>query len=370
MARATAGAPSRIRRVSPPSTRRCARCSRTAARRSSSPSAQPRSLDAIYDVRPAARDRWTRARCCSGRASRSGVTSLRRARADLPAAGIPVVGEPEAPALAEGGDTLWLDESTLVVGRSATGRTTSDAAAIAVALPAVDVIAVDLPHLRGRGEVLHLLSLISPLDDDLAVVYLPLMPVRLVELLEERGVRSSTSPTRSSRRWAQRARARRRGSGSRSTATTRRAGGMEAAGVEVLVYSGDETLAQGRRRPDVPDAAARARLIARARPPPPASRRGRRLRSPSRARGSRPAGPAASRRRSRSASPSSPRPRSRHLRKRPPRSSARARAPWRRRGRPTRSRPSGSSRGECRSWCPQQPSRRAPPRPSPRRVRR
>src|SRR3712207_7611602 len=45
------------------------------------------------------------------------------------------------------------------------------------------------------GEVMHLLSLISPLDDDLAVVYLPLMPVRLVELLEERGVRFVEVPT-------------------------------------------------------------------------------------------------------------------------------------------------------------------------------
>jgi N-dimethylarginine dimethylaminohydrolase len=50
------------------------------------------------------------------------------------------------------------------------------------------VIAFDLPHVRGRDEVLHLLSLLSPLDHDLAVGYLPLMPVRLVELLEERGV--------------------------------------------------------------------------------------------------------------------------------------------------------------------------------------
>jgi N-dimethylarginine dimethylaminohydrolase len=50
------------------------------------------------------------------------------------------------------------------------------------------VIAFDLPHLRGAGEVLHLLSLLSPLDDDLVVAYLPLLPTRLVELLHERGL--------------------------------------------------------------------------------------------------------------------------------------------------------------------------------------
>jgi dimethylargininase len=106
---------------------------------------------------------------------------------DLAAAGVPIAARLEAPACAEAGDTLWLDERTLLAGR---GYRTNDAgiAALARALPGVDVIAYDLPHLRGRGEVLHLLSLISPLDADLALVYLPLLPVRLVQLLEERGI--------------------------------------------------------------------------------------------------------------------------------------------------------------------------------------
>ncbi len=108
--------------------------------------------------------------------------------ADFEAVGIPVAAELEEPACAEGGDTLWLDNRTLLVGR---GYRTNDAgiARLAQALPGVEVISFDLPHLRGPGEVLHLLSLISPLDDDLALVYLPLLPVRLVELLAERGVR-------------------------------------------------------------------------------------------------------------------------------------------------------------------------------------
>jgi dimethylargininase len=106
---------------------------------------------------------------------------------DLAAAGVPIAARLEAPACAEAGDTLWLDERTLLAGR---GYRTNDAgiAALARALPDVDVIAYDLPHLRGRGEVLHLLSLISPLDADLALVYLPLLPVRLVQLLGERGI--------------------------------------------------------------------------------------------------------------------------------------------------------------------------------------
>jgi dimethylargininase len=106
---------------------------------------------------------------------------------DFAAAGVDVLARLEAPATAEGGDMLWLDEQTLVVGR---GYRTNDAGveALRAALPDVEVLAVDLPHYHGRDEVMHMLSLVSPLADDLALVYLPLMPVRLVELLEERGV--------------------------------------------------------------------------------------------------------------------------------------------------------------------------------------
>jgi N-dimethylarginine dimethylaminohydrolase len=101
--------------------------------------------------------------------------------------GTPVVARLEAPATADGGDMFWLDERTLLVGRS---YRTNDAglAAIRALLPDVDVIAFDLPHQRGRAEVLHLMSLVSPLDEDLVVAYMPLLPVRLVELFEQREI--------------------------------------------------------------------------------------------------------------------------------------------------------------------------------------
>jgi dimethylargininase len=103
-------------------------------------------------------------------------------------AGIPVAGALAAPATADGGDLFWLDERTLLAGR---GYRTNDAGieTLRDLLPEVDVLAFDLPHLHGRGEVLHLMSLVSPLADDLAVAYPPLLPVRLVELLERRGIR-------------------------------------------------------------------------------------------------------------------------------------------------------------------------------------
>ena len=107
--------------------------------------------------------------------------------ADFVEAGVPIAGRLEAPALAEGGDTVWLDERTLLVGR---GYRTNDEGILALRelLPEVEVLSFDLPHYHGAGEVMHLMSFLSPLDDDLAAVYLPLMPVRLVELLREREI--------------------------------------------------------------------------------------------------------------------------------------------------------------------------------------
>jgi dimethylargininase len=108
--------------------------------------------------------------------------------ADFEHAGVPIAARLEAPASADGGDTIWLDESTLLVGRGY--RTNDDGIqALRAALPDVEVLAFDLPHLHGSDVVLHLLSLLSPLDDDLVVAYLPLLPVRLVQLLQELEIR-------------------------------------------------------------------------------------------------------------------------------------------------------------------------------------
>ncbi len=115
------------------------------------------------------------------------VDEARTLEPALTQAGVPIAARMEEPATADGGDMFWLDEDTLLVGR---GYRTNDAgiAAIREALPDAQVHVFDLPHLHGRGEVLHLMSLISPLAGDLVVAYLPLLPVRLVELLEARGI--------------------------------------------------------------------------------------------------------------------------------------------------------------------------------------
>jgi dimethylargininase len=163
---------------------------------------------------------------------------------DLVEAGVPIAARIEPPATAEGGDTLWLDDRTLVVGRS---YRTNDAgiAALSAAIPGVSVIAFDLPHLRGEGEVLHLLSLISPLAGDLAVVYLPLLPARLVELLRGRGVAFVEVPDEEFEGMACNvlALAPRVALALDGNPETRRR--MERAGVDVRVYRGDEISRKG-----------------------------------------------------------------------------------------------------------------------------
>jgi dimethylargininase len=109
-------------------------------------------------------------------------------RATYSELGIPIVGAVEPPGTVEGGDTLWLDEQTLAVGRGY--RTNDDGIRQLGELLrplGIDVVIYDLPHYHGPGECLHLMSLISPVADKVAVVYLRLMPVALVERLKETG---------------------------------------------------------------------------------------------------------------------------------------------------------------------------------------
>jgi len=108
----------------------------------------------------------------------------------MEAAGVPVIAELTGSARADGGDIIWLDDQHLLVGRSY--RT--NAAGVhelreILGAEGVSVASVDMPHDRGPEHVLHLMSVISPVADDIAVVYPPLSPVALMQELELRGVR-------------------------------------------------------------------------------------------------------------------------------------------------------------------------------------
>lgn len=164
--------------------------------------------------------------------------------ASLADAGVPVAHALAEPVVAEGGDTVWLDELTLLVG---IGYRTSPAAvpALAAAFPGVEVVAFDLPHWNGRDEVMHLMSLISPLDRDLAVVYTRIAPVRLLELLDERGIEVVEVPDDEFATQGPNVLALgpRRALALDGNPQTRRR--MEAAGVDAVVYKGDEISKKG-----------------------------------------------------------------------------------------------------------------------------
>lgn len=102
--------------------------------------------------------------------------------------GIPIAGEISGEGKVEGGDLVWIDRGTLLAGVGYRTNLEGVRQLQALCGSEVEVKWFDLPHYKGRPDVFHLMSVLSPLDKDLAVVYPPLMPVRLVEFLEERGI--------------------------------------------------------------------------------------------------------------------------------------------------------------------------------------
>jgi dimethylargininase len=199
--------------------------------------------DAVYVYDPALITNDGAVLLQPGKAGRRSEPALMEA--DLARAGVPILARLTGPELAEGGDTLWLDEDTLLVGRGYRTNPAGIDMLNAALLGDVEVIMFDLPYLRGPGEVLHLMSLLSPLDGDLAVAYLPLMPVRLVELLKHSGVQLIEVPDEEFETMGPNvlALAPRVALALEGNDETRRR--MERAGVDVRVYRGDELSRKG-----------------------------------------------------------------------------------------------------------------------------
>lgn len=104
--------------------------------------------------------------------------------------GIPILGRVEGAGQVEGGDCVWLDRDTLVVGRGV--RTNQDGIqqlANILGPIGVTVYGFDLPLWQGEEACLHLMSVISPLADDLALVHSPLLPAPFWQMLRARGIR-------------------------------------------------------------------------------------------------------------------------------------------------------------------------------------
>jgi N-dimethylarginine dimethylaminohydrolase len=171
---------------------------------------------------------------------------LRRGEEDalarrLQEVGVPVFAKLEGEAVAEGGDLLWLDARTLAVGQGF--RTNAEGLRQLreiLGRIGVEVLPVELPYFTGPVACLHLLSLISPVDHDLAVVYPPLLPVSFWKLLRERGFRLIEVPAEEFPTMAPNvlALAPRKCLMLEGNPVTRRR--LEEAGCEVLTYRGRE----------------------------------------------------------------------------------------------------------------------------------
>ena len=118
---------------------------------------------------------------------------LRAGEADLHAAfyeaeGVPVLGRIEAPGTFEGGDSFWLDDTTLAVGRGfRTNQSGIDQMAEILAPLGIELEIYDLPYHLGPEACLHLMSVVSALDSDLALVHPPLMPTALYQRMIDMG---------------------------------------------------------------------------------------------------------------------------------------------------------------------------------------
>ena len=144
-------------------------------------------LDSIYTHDPALISNKGAILCNMGKTQRKGEP---KAMGEfLTENGIPVFGKITGNGRLEGGDIVWLDERTVAVGQGYRSNGTGIRQLKQLLGDIVDeVIPVPLPHWKGPDDVFHLMSIISPIDHNLALVYSPLMPVPFRQWLIKRGI--------------------------------------------------------------------------------------------------------------------------------------------------------------------------------------
>ncbi|MEZ4971834.1 MAG: arginine deiminase family protein [Cyclobacteriaceae bacterium] len=124
--------------------------------------------------------------CNMGKVGRRNEPAAERSAYDKE--GITILGEIKSPGTIEGGDVAWLDTKTIAVGLTyRTNREGIDQLKNLLEPNGINVIEVPLPHYKGPSDVFHLMSILSPVDKDLAVVYSPLMPISFRNDLLNRG---------------------------------------------------------------------------------------------------------------------------------------------------------------------------------------
>jgi len=161
-------------------------------------------------------------------------------------AGWPVVGEIREPGTLEGGDVVWLDARTAAIGH---GYRT-DAEGIRqfreiVAADGCEVVEVPLPHWDGPGDVLHLMSMLSPVAESKLLVYSRLLPVPFRKRLLAAGFELLEVPDAEYPTMATNVLALGPGRCLAIAGNPRTAGVLEKAGIEVLTFEGTEISAKG-----------------------------------------------------------------------------------------------------------------------------
>jgi len=105
--------------------------------------------------------------------------------------GVPIFGEIINDATLEGGDVIWIDEKTVAAGLTyRTNNKGIDQLRKILSTISIEVISVDLPHWNGPVDVLHLMSLISPLNENLFLIYKKLLPISLLKLLKKLDIKT------------------------------------------------------------------------------------------------------------------------------------------------------------------------------------
>ena len=108
---------------------------------------------------------------------------------------IPIIGKLSGSAIAEGGDMFWLDKETLVIGKGfRTNQQGIEQIKRVLSALHVRVLAFDLPFFKGPKACLHMMSLISIVDNNKALTYTSLLPIGLVQLLEKKGFNLIEAP--------------------------------------------------------------------------------------------------------------------------------------------------------------------------------
>ncbi len=186
--------------------------------------------------------------CAMGKPARA--AEPRALESVLVAAGIHVLGAIRGEGRLEGGDVTWLPGNRLAVGR---GYRTNDEGIRQLGELAAGVIeelvVVPLPHWRGAADVFHLMSILSPVDDDAVLAFSPLLPVPFRQWLLERGLRLIEVPEEEFDTMACNVLALSPGKCVLLEGNPRTRRRLEDAGIETVVYDGAEISRKGEGGP-------------------------------------------------------------------------------------------------------------------------